>query len=107
VSLALLGQALFYVPYTLTGWLVERLRLEEDLRSTYKLLGGFILYLLWVVLFTAVAWLRLGAVAGLFCFLLVPLLGLATVLVRERWRSAWNDAKRFFVLRSRRLRKAL
>jgi 1-acyl-sn-glycerol-3-phosphate acyltransferase len=102
VSLAIVGQALFYVPYKFTGWLVERLRLEEDLRSTYKLLGGFIFYLLWIILLAVVAWLKIGALAGILSVVLIPVMGVATLLVRERWRSAWSDARRFFLLRSRR-----
>ena len=46
----------------------------------------------------AVGW---GLVAGLALLLALPAVGMLGLAVRERWRGAWSDARRFFLLRSR------
>lgn len=103
VGLVLAGvsAALFWPPYRLTGIVVDRLQLEQDVRSTWKLLLGFVLYAVWVLLVAVSA----GVIWGLGAFLVLlvgmPMVGMLGLLVRERWRHAWSDARRFFLLRSR------
>lgn len=99
--LALLGTALFWLPYRATGLLVNALRLPEDVRSTWNLLAGIVIYALWVALLGVVVGLQLGWLAALACVVIVPVIGVLGLLVRERWRYAWSDARRFFLLRSR------
>ena len=102
LSLAAAGFVLFFPPYRLTGLAVARIRLDPDERSTWKLLVGGGCYLLWVVLLAgAFAALR-GVVAGLAALALVPAIGMIGLVIRERWRGAWDEARRFFLLRSRR-----
>jgi 1-acyl-sn-glycerol-3-phosphate acyltransferase len=102
VILASIGAALFWVPYQLTGAIVRRLRLEEDVRSTWKLLVGAVLYAAWLVLLVAIAGATFGLSGALLCMALVPAVAMAGLVVRERWRTAWDDARRFFLIRSRR-----
>lgn len=102
VILAAIGAIPFRVPYQVTGRVVDRLRLEQDVRSTWKLLVGFVLYTAWLVLLTVLTGVFLGGAAALLCLVLVPAVAMAGLLVRERWASAWSDARRFFLLRSRR-----
>ena len=90
------------MPYRFTGAVVGRLRLEEDLRSTYKLLVGIVSYLVWLIVLAALAGGLWGGAAAVASLLLVPAAGVAGLLVRERWHDAWGDARRFFLLRSRR-----
>ena len=101
IVLALVGAALFWVPYRLTGVIVNRLRLEQDVRSTWKLLIGAVLYAAWLAILVTIAGVTLGWVATLASVLLVPAVAMSGLLVRERWQSAWSDARRFFLLRSR------
>ena len=98
---AAVGAALFWVPYQLTGMIVNRLRLEVDVRSTWKLLIGIVLYALWLVALVILAGTTFGWVAALLTVVLVPAVAMIGLLVRERWQSAWSDARRFFLLRSR------
>jgi len=98
---AVAGWALFFVPYHVTGWIVDRVRLRVDERSTWKLLVGIGVYAAWVAAVTVAgaAWFGLrGAVAVLVG---MPVVGMVGLVVRERWRGAWRDARRFFLLRSR------
>jgi hypothetical protein len=99
---ALAGFLLFLPPYWLTGRVAARFRPEPDQGATHKLLVGIPLYGAWIVLLAVLAarwigpWTAAAVVAG------APLVGMAGLVVRERWRGDWRDARRFFLLRSRR-----
>lgn len=106
---ALAGWLAFYPPYRLTGWAVRRVPLRVDETSTWKLLVGLGIYGFWVAAVAAFAgvlagraggwWWAAGVLAGLVG---LPALGMTGLLIRERWHGAWNDARRFLLLRSRR-----
>jgi len=100
--LALLGYLVFWPPYRATGFIVDRLDPDDETRSTYKLLGGILFYALWVGILTIAAFAFAGPNAAALVLLLVPAAGIVGHTVRERWRGAWRDARRFFLLRSRR-----
>ncbi len=102
VPLAALGAVVFFVPYRLTGVLEARARPEHDVRATFKLLVGAVAHLAWTVLLAVAAGLWLGWAWGLAALLALPVLGLLTVAVRNRWDEATDDARRFFLLRRRR-----
>lgn len=101
IVLAVVGAAVFWVPYQLTGIVVNRLRLEQDVRSTWKLLIGVVLYALWLVLLVVAAGIAFGGLAAAMVATLVPAVAMSGLAVRERWRAAWDDARRFFLLRAR------
>ncbi len=102
VAVAAVGWLLFVVPYQLTGVVVDRFTLERDTRSSWKLLIGAALYTVWVVALAVVVGLWLGWWLAGVTVLLVPVIGLAGLLVRERWYGAWADVRRWALLRSRR-----
>ena len=101
-AIALLGYLVFWPPYRATGFLVDRLDPDAEMRSTYQLLGGALLHVLWVGILTVAAFASAGPNAAALVFLLVPPAGILGHAIRERWRGAWRDARRFFLLRSRR-----
>lgn len=96
---ALIGAALWWPPYRAIGALVDRGRLERDVISTHKLLGGIAVFAAWLVALTVVAWTLWGALAGLAVMVLAPAAGAASLWIWERWESAWRDARRFVMLR--------
>ena len=100
--LGVAGWALFVVPYQLTGIIVGRVRLEADTRSTWKFLVGGGLYIVWVIALAVLAGLTWNLWAALSVVVAVPAVGMAGLLVRERWRGAWDDVRRFRLLRGRR-----
>ncbi len=102
VVLALTGAVLFWVPYQVTGVIVARLGLERDVRSTWKLLIGIVLYAAWLALLASLAGARFGLAGVVACLAGVPAVAISGLLVRERWQSSWSDARRFFLLRARR-----
>jgi 1-acyl-sn-glycerol-3-phosphate acyltransferase len=101
-AMALSGLVAFYPPYRTTGVIVDRLRLERDQRSTWKLLLGIVIYASWIGLITGLAYAGWGWAGALIALVGLPLVGLTGLLVRERWRGAWSDARRYALLRSRR-----
>jgi 1-acyl-sn-glycerol-3-phosphate acyltransferase len=102
VLLGVAGFVLFFPPYRLTGFLVDRLHLEADERSTWKLMLGAATYAAWLLVLAAGAGLRWGPPAVPALLLAAPAVGMAGLLIRERWRGAWSDARKFLLLRSRR-----
>lgn len=99
---ALAGFLLFVIPFHATRQVAALFRTDEDERSTYKLLSGIVLYTLWVLGLTFAAGIAWGPLGGLATLTGAPLVGMAGLLVRERWRGDWRDARRFLLLRSRR-----
>lgn len=102
VAIALLSVGLFWLPYRVTDLAVAAARPASDQRSTYKLLAAVPIYLLWIALLVTLAWRYLGAVTALALVAAAPPIGVAGLWILERWRGAWDDARRFFLLRSRR-----
>lgn len=101
-ALAAVGWLLFLLPYHLTGKVVDRFELESDTRSSWKLLIGMVIYAAWVVLLGVAAAFWLTWWLGVLLLVMIPVVGLAGLLVRERWRGAWADVRRWALLRSRR-----
>ncbi len=102
VGAAIGGLILFWVPYRLTGTIVERLRRPADQRSTYKLLVGIAVYATWVAVLATLGAIAFGLGTGLGLLVGVPVFGMAGLVIRERWRGAGGDVRRFLLLRSRR-----
>jgi 1-acyl-sn-glycerol-3-phosphate acyltransferase len=98
-AIAIAGFVLWWIPYRLTGIVAEGIRGERDIRSTYKLFGGIVIYAAWLVALVIVAAVLGGALWAVAVLLLTPALGVAGLWIRERWRSAWRDARRYFILR--------
>jgi hypothetical protein len=100
-ALGVTGWLLFVIPYRLTAWIVNRFTLETDTRSTWQFLIGSGVYLAWVVGWGVVAGFVWNLWAALAVLVAVPVVGMAGLLVRERWRGAWDDLSRFVLMRSR------
>lgn len=99
--LVALGSALFWPPYRAVGLIADRVRVSEDLRSTYKLVAGMVLFTLWWVVLVALGALLSGWEMALALALGTPLLGLLTLELQARWELALEEARRFAVLRLR------
>ena len=97
--IAFVGHVLFFIPYQLTEWFAGRPGVAHDVRSARKLLGGGLLYIGWCVLLAlAVGWLT-GILPGIAAAVTLPLFALITLAVRERWKDAREEVRRYFVLR--------
>ncbi|HYH81113.1 MAG TPA: lysophospholipid acyltransferase family protein [Longimicrobium sp.] len=95
------GIVAYFIPYRLTGLIEGRIVHDDDVRATFKLLGGGLLHLLWTVGLAIFAGLRFGAAAALLVAVGLPLLGYVAVRVVDRWKRVTGEARRF-LLRTRR-----
>jgi len=98
---AAIGAALFWLPYRLTAVVVERSRTDENNRATVKLVAGAALFVAWIALLGAAAWLFMGWRAGVTALVALPVLAMFTLALLEKSSEAWRDTRRFFLLRSR------
>lgn len=99
---AALGWLLFRPPNYLTGWIAARTSPNQTELATHKLVLGFLLNALWLLLWGALAGAALGLWWSLGVFLAMPSIGALGAWVRQRWKGALHDARRFMFLRSRR-----
>ena len=98
-ALAALGAALYWIPYRATGWIADRAAPAVDIRSTWKLLAGALVHIVWTILLALAAAWAWGLAAGAAALVLLPALAFLALAVGERWARAREDARRFFVLR--------
>lgn len=96
--LAAAGTVVFFVPYRATGWIARQPGLDPDVRSTWKILAGFVCYTVWVLLITGVVGWWLGLPAALLALLGLPFLALVTAGVRDSWVDASLDVRRYRTL---------
>jgi hypothetical protein len=101
-AVAAVGWALFWLPYRVTGRIALGMRPDDVERSTYKFLVGAVVYTCWVLLLAGLATAGANLAWGVAALLVLPAAGMGGLVIRERWRGAWRDARRFFLLRSRR-----
>jgi 1-acyl-sn-glycerol-3-phosphate acyltransferase len=100
-GVAAVGIAVFWVPYRLTDVVSKLGNPNEDTLSTHKVLGGALIFVLWMVLCAVIVGAVAGAGWGVLAFVVLPALALGTLAIIERWQDAWTDARRFFRLRRR------
>ncbi len=98
---AAVGLVLFWVPYRLTGIVADLAKPERDVRATYKLLGGGLFHGLWIALLVGAAGWHGGWIPAVTALVALPLMGVVTLHVVERWGRAVGEARRFFLRRTR------
>ena len=99
--LSLAGHLVFFVPYRLTDWIATRPGIRIERQSTWKLLGGAVLYIGWIALLSVAVGIACGPKWGVASAVGLPLLALATQFVRDRWRQARTQARRYLLLRKK------
>jgi glycerol-3-phosphate O-acyltransferase / dihydroxyacetone phosphate acyltransferase len=99
--LAVVGSILFFPPYRLVGWAEPRYDLPPEKRATYKVLGGTVAFGGWIVLLAALIRELAGWQPALATLILLPLLGITTLAIRDRWSQTADDLRRILVLKGR------
>ena len=99
--LALLGAIVFYLPYLLVGWAEPRYELPPDKQATYKVLGGAAACGGWILLLAAILRELYGWQPAMIALIVLPILGIMTLAIRDRWQTAASDLRRMLVLKRR------
>ena len=102
IIIGLTGWALWWPPYRVTGLVVDRLAPSRDVKASYRFFGGLVFYFLWLALLVIAAAVWVDGVTAVLVGVGAPAVGLAGLWIREHWRAAWLDARRWFLLRGRR-----
>lgn len=97
-GLALTTLALFAVPYWFTGRLAKQAP-DPQLRPTWKVLGGGVIYAAWIGMAAAAAGASMGAAAGLLTAAGMIGLALAGMRAIERESQVIRAVRAFFALR--------
>jgi glycerol-3-phosphate O-acyltransferase / dihydroxyacetone phosphate acyltransferase len=91
--LALAGLILFFIPYWLTALTARLVTREPDVAASAKVIGGAIIYAVWLAVLVTAAWQVLGPATALVTAVLLPLIAVAALFALER-ESAVLDAVR-------------
>jgi len=97
LPLGVIGALLWVLPYRLLPWLTARLTAHRDVFATYQILGGLVLFPLWLLAASLAAYLLAAPWAGIACLLGMPLLGLFA-LSFQQWRGEVYEDVRVFLL---------
>lgn len=98
-GVAAIGTLIFWIPYRLTGVVARLGNPNEDTLSTHKVLGGALIFGIWIVLCAMGLGIVAGALWGAIAVVALPLLALSTMAIVERWSESWADVRRFFLRR--------
>jgi hypothetical protein len=101
------GYVVYFVPYLAVITANRLIDVPRDVRSTIKFFAGFFFYLPWIGALTTLVWWHFGWKWGLAALAGLPLLGVATQLLRERWGAAILAVRRYLSLRKSSLRTRL
>jgi glycerol-3-phosphate O-acyltransferase / dihydroxyacetone phosphate acyltransferase len=101
LPLAMVGNLVFWLPWTLVRRAEPRFGLDPARRATYRVLGTAATCGGWVLLLAALVMEFRGWRPALALLAILPLTGLLTLRIRSRWRDAAADLERFLFLHGR------
>ncbi len=101
LPVALLGMAIWFVPFMLTSYVAPRFRPKLDQVATYKIGAAILAFPLWLIALVLATWLLAGVRSSMVALVLLPVTGLAAVAWRDRQAEVREDLRVF--LRARRL----
>lgn len=97
---AAVGIALNWLPYRIPGWIAAKVAEKPDVRSTYKLFSGLMLFPLFWGLEAALAGRLLGGWAALAMLVVAPATGWMALRFNERRGGFLAEARAYLLLRS-------
>ncbi|HUG35461.1 MAG TPA: 1-acyl-sn-glycerol-3-phosphate acyltransferase [Candidatus Limnocylindrales bacterium] len=103
LPVALVGMAVWAVPFFLTRYVAPRFRPELDQVATYKVGMAVLAFPLWWAVLEVGTWLTWGVRPTLAALVLLPVMGLAAIAWADRQADVREDVRVF--VRARRLRR--
>ena len=101
VPLCIAGLVVFFVPYWLTGMVAKRTAPERAMLATAQLIGGTLIYALWLTLFVVAAWRLGGTNAAIAMGVAIPVLAVASLFAIERESAVFDTVRAWSINRSR------
>ena len=101
VPLCIAGLVVFFVPYWLTGMVAKRTAPERAMLATAQLIGGTLIYALWLTLFVVAAWRLGGTDAAIAMGVAIPVLAVASLFAIERESAVFDTVRAWSINRSR------
>jgi hypothetical protein len=101
VPLCLAGLIVFFVPYWLTGLAAKQTAPERAMLATAQLIGGTVIYGLWLALFMVGAWRMGGANAAIAMAVAIPVLAVVSLFAIERESAVIDTIRAWWSIRSR------
>ena len=99
LPLSLTALAAFAVPYQVTGYAARRFTQEPDVVATAQVLGGFVIYAVWLALLAGAAWWFAGTRIALLLLAGLPAVALAGLFAIERESAVIDAVRAWFLLR--------
>ena len=101
VPIAVIAALVFAVPYALTS-AAARVTNDMDVTATAKVVGGVVIYSVWIALLGGLAWWFAGPAVAIAMVVGCPLLAITGLFAIERETSAWRTARAWLALRGAR-----
>ncbi len=98
--LAALATLVFWIPYRLTGVIAGRMSANRDTHSTYRVLVGAAVFLVWIGGLSIAAGMRAGWPWAVATLVAAPVLGVAGLFAVDRWQSSVAAVRRWWMLRA-------
>ncbi len=95
--LLVVGFIVFWLPYRLTDWISRRGTLDEE--ATIKVIGGFVVYSLWIGLLGWLAWRALGPRGALLTLATLPIVAFASLFAVERETAVLRAVRGWLAVR--------
>jgi len=99
MPLSLLGLAVFFVPYELTGVAARMSTKERDVMATAQVLTGAAIYAVWIAALSSLVWWIAGDRAAIATALLLPVLAFLSLLALEREAAVLDAVRAWLLLR--------
>lgn len=96
--LAALAAVLFWIPYRVTGLLAGIFARDRESVSTYRVLGGTVVFAVWVIVLAILAGKWLGFWPGLLTLVLAPVIAVQGLRAAEHWRWTVIGARQWFTV---------
>ena len=101
VPLCLAGLIVFFVPYWLTGLAAKHTAPERAMLATAQLIGGTLIYGLWLALFMVGAWRLGGTNAAIAMAVAIPVLAVVSLFAIERESAVFDTVRAWWSIQSR------
>jgi stringent starvation protein B len=100
VPVVALAAVVFAVPYSAVSLFSAGVRVSLEVRATFKLVAGLLVYALWTGVLVAVAAHFGGRLAGVAALVAVPLVGVVGLYAVEREASVLESVRTWFAARA-------